>query len=320
MHPTQRGHHGAEIVSAIHQTLSECGGSVRIVKLGNAKFLGEFGKHRTIAKRPLQNSPNWARERRMSFINTLEKKLGHFAIPHVVRILALFQLAVWVMLKMQPDFAHFISLSREQVLQGEVWRLVTWVFNPGDVGPILILFAVMIMFTMGDGLEQAWGAFRLNLYIFGGILSVVIGTMIFGFTPQGITLYSTIFLAFAVFYPNFEFLIFFILPVKVKYLAWINGALILLSLVEKPSSRLSILFSMLNFIVAFLPGLIKGVKHGAIVAERRNRYEAAKIPSGSFFHQCAQCKKTELDDKTLDFRVTADGEEYCSICRPRKTA
>jgi len=105
LHPTQRGHHGAEIVSAIHQTLNECGGSVRIVKLGNAKFLGEFGKRRAKTKRPLQNSPNWARDRSMSFINTLEKKLGHFAIPHVVRILALFQLAVWVMLKMQPDFA-----------------------------------------------------------------------------------------------------------------------------------------------------------------------------------------------------------------------
>ncbi len=255
----------------------------------------------------------------MSLINTLENKFGHFAIPHVVRILALFQLAVWVMLKMQPEFAQFITLSKELVLEGQVWRLVTWVFNPGDVGPIIILFAVMIMFTMGDGLEQAWGPFKLNLYVIGGILSVVLGTMIFGFKPQGITLYSTLFLAFAVFYPNFEFLIFFILPVKVKYLAWLNGALLLLTLIGTPSMRLPILFSMLNFIVAFGPSLVRGLKHGAIVMERRNRYEAAQTPAGAFFHQCAECKKTELDDKALDFRVTADGEEYCSVCRPRKT-
>ena len=254
----------------------------------------------------------------MSLINSLENKLGHFAIPHVVRMLAMFQLVVWIMLRMQPEFAQWISLNKAEVLHGQVWRLITWIFNPGNISAIWILFAVLIMFTMGDALEQAWGAFRLNLYIFSGIVALDIGTMIFGFDPLGLTLYTTIFFAFAVFYPDFEFLIFFILPVKVKYLAWLSGAGLLLTFIEMPLMRLPIAFSLLNFIVAFAPRFLGGVKQKAVVAGRRGRFEASQSPAGSFFHQCHQCKKTELDDATLDFRVTADGEEYCSICKPKK--
>jgi membrane associated rhomboid family serine protease len=256
----------------------------------------------------------------MPLIDTLEKKLGHLAIPHSVRILALFQAVTWLMIKMQPPFADWISLDRDKVLHGEVWRLVTWAFDPGNIGPIWILFAIMIMFTMGDGLEQAWGTFRVNLYVLGGILAMDIGTMIFGFNPVGLTLYSTIFLAFAVFYPNFEFLLFFVLPVKVKYLAWLNGALLLLVFIGSPAQRLPVLFSVLNFLVAFGPGFIRGAKHGAVVAQRKSRFDAARTSESAAFHQCASCKKTELDDKNLDFRVTADGEEYCTVCRPRTKA
>lgn len=254
----------------------------------------------------------------MPLIDTLEKKLGHLAIPHSVRILALFQLVTWVMIKMQPQFADWISLSRDKVLHGEVWRLVTWAFDPGDISVILILFAIMIMFTMGDGLEAAWGTFRVNLYLLGGIAALDIGTMIFGFHPQGLTLSSTILFAFAVFFPNFEFLLFLILPFKAKYLAWLNGALLLLLFIGSSAARLPIIFSMLNFFIAFGPGFIRGTKHGAVVAQRRSRFDAARTAESAAFHKCHACGKTEQDDHTLDFRVTADGEEYCTVCRPRK--
>jgi hypothetical protein len=261
----------------------------------------------------------------MALIDKLEAKFGHLAVPHIVKILALFQVAVFAMLWMQPAFVSWITLHPEEVMRGQVWRLITWVFIPAinlsdQLAVIWIIFAVMIMFMMGDALESVWGAFRLNLYIIGGILAVIIGAMIFDFTPQGVTLYSTIFLAFAVFFPDVEFLVFFILPVKVKYLAWINGALFLLALIDSPSARLPILFGLANFIIAFGPGFIRGAKQGAVVAQRRNRFTAARTSESVAFHQCATCKKTELDDKNLDFRVTADGEEYCTVCRPRANA
>ncbi len=254
----------------------------------------------------------------MSLINTLETKLGRYAVPHLVRILAGFQVAVWLMIKLQPEFEIFLVLDRTLVLSGQVWRLITWVFMPGQMNPLFLFFAVMIMFTMGDALEDAWGAFRLNLYVIGGVLSVILGVLIFNFNPMGIMVYTTLFLAFAVLFPDFEFLIFFILPVKVKYLAMITGVLTLLNFIDAPADRLPTIFSLLNFFIAFAPGFFKGMSEKAMVVERRSRFNSGKTPEGSFFHKCHECGKTEMDDATLEFRVAADDEEYCANCRPTK--
>lgn len=254
----------------------------------------------------------------MSLINTLENKFGRYAVPHLVRILAGFQVVVWLMITLQPEFEIFLILDRTSVFKGEVWRLITWIFMPGQMSPIFLLFAVMIMFTMGDALEDAWGAFRLNLYVFGGVAAIIVGTLVFNFLPMGIMIYTTLFLAFAVLFPDFEFLIFFILPVKVKYLGMITGALTLLNFIDTPAARLPIVFSLLNFFIAFAPGFFKGMSQKALVTERRGRFNSGKTPEGSFFHKCHECGKTDMDDSKLEFRVTSDGEEYCLNCRPIK--
>lgn len=254
----------------------------------------------------------------MSFINSLESKFGRFAIPGVVTILAGFQVVVWVMLLLQPEFVQFLLLDRGKVFSGEVWRLVTWVFVPMNSSPLWLLLAVMVMMTIGSGIEQAWGAFRLNLYLFSGIFFVIVGVMLLGFRPDGLTLYTTLFLAFAMLFPNFEFLLFFILPVKVKYLGMITGAFLLLDFVSDPSARLPIVFSLMNFFVTFVPGVVKGLGHKAEVSSRRAKFEGAKPPEGSHFYKCRACGKTDLEDPRQEFRVAEDGEEYCVGCLPGK--
>jgi hypothetical protein len=253
----------------------------------------------------------------MPLIDKLENKYGRYAIPGLVNILAGFQVVVWLMLLLQPSFREFISLDSAQVLQGQIWRLVTWVFIPSNSSPIWLLLTILVMVTLGNGLEQHWGAFRLNLYLLGGIFFMMIGALIFGFQPEGLTLYTTLFLAFARLFPDFEFYLFFILPVKVKWLGMITGALLLLNFIDTPSARLPIVFSLLNFFIAFGPGFVKGLKQKAIVTERRSRFESAKTPAGSFFHKCDVCGKTDVDDPKLDFRVTADGGEVCENCRKK---
>lgn len=255
----------------------------------------------------------------MSLINTLENKLGRYAIPGLVNILAGFQVIVWVMIKLQPEFGEFIVLDRSAVLHGQLWRLVTWVFVPTANSPIWLFFAVMLMTMMGQGLEQAWGAFRLNLYIFGGIAFVASGAIIFNCAALGIPLYTTILFAFAVFFPDEEFLIFFILPLKVKWIAALSGAVLLLAVLGQPDARLPILFSMLNFLIAFGPGFLKGASQRAVAAERKSRFNSATRPPDSFLHKCHACGKTELDDPKLDFRVNAEGEDICGVCREKKT-
>ncbi len=256
----------------------------------------------------------------MSLINTLENKLGRYAIPGLVNILAGFQVVVWVMIKLKPEFAGFIDLNRSAVLTGQVWRLVTWVFVPTTGSPIWLFFAVMLMTMMGQSLEEAWGAFRLNLYIFGGMASVVIGAMVFNCAALGLPLYATILFAFAVFFPNYEFLLFFILPLKVKWVAALSGAGLLLSFLETPEARLPIIFSLLNFFIAFGPSFLKGASQRAVAADRKSRFNSAARPEDSFLHKCQACGKTELDDPKLDFRVNSEGVDFCNECREKKSA
>ncbi|RBP42329.1 hypothetical protein DES53_10633 [Roseimicrobium gellanilyticum] len=253
-----------------------------------------------------------------SFLNSLENRFGRFAIPGLVAILAIIQVGVWVLLRLSPDFRTTLFLHRALVEHGEVWRLITWVFVPQWESPIWLFFGVMLMLMFSSVLDHAWGAFRVNLYIFSGILFMILGHWFFGAVPEGLTLYASIFLAFCVIVPDFELNLFFILPVKVKYLGMITGGMALLAFIGTPEARSTIFFSHLNFLLAFVPGFIRWMKQRGTVVQRRARFDSAKPPEGTFFHKCANCGKTDLDDPKLDFRVTTDGEEYCTVCRPRK--
>jgi hypothetical protein len=258
----------------------------------------------------------------MPLIDPLERKLGHHAIPGLVGILAGLQAAVWVLLQMKPEFLGALLLDRTELLHGQIWRLVTWAFIPTG-GTVRMFFTIWIMFIMSDGLDRAWGAFRVNLYLLASIFFVGLGSVLFGpgtSMATGQYLYWTLFLAFAIFYPDVEFLLFFILPFKVKYLALILAGLIGLDFIERPDNRLTIFLSLASFIIAFGPGFLQSLRQKGRVSSRRARFESAKQPDNLHLHRCHSCGKTERDDPSLDFRVGADGEDYCNKCRALKAA
>jgi hypothetical protein len=128
-------------------------------------------------------------------------------------------------------------------------------------------------------------------------------------------LFQTLLLAFAVIYPNEEILLFMIIPVKIKWIAWLDVALMTLSVLSAPVTIIPILFAHFNFLIVFAPGFVRERLHFAKVAERRTRFQEMTSNGAAFFHQCTVCQKTEVDDPTLDFRVSDDGEEVCSVCR-----
>ncbi len=257
----------------------------------------------------------------MRLIDSLEQKLGRFAIPSLVSVLAGFQAAVWILGKVQPAFIDTLVLSPPEVAHGQVCRLLTWVFVPTQQSPLWMVVTVFLMFMISDGLDRAWGAFRVNLYLLGSVFFVAAGVMLFrAQAPLASSqyIYWTLFFAFAVFYPDQELLLFFILPFKMKYLALIGAGIMALDFIDNPPLRLSIFLSIATFFIAFGKPFFQSLQQKGRVTQRRARFESAQQPETPTLHRCHACGKTELDDAQLDFRVGADGEDYCNVCRAQE--
>ncbi|MEN3943196.1 hypothetical protein WJU23_17995 [Prosthecobacter sp. SYSU 5D2] len=254
----------------------------------------------------------------MPLIDRLESKLGRFAIPGILQaiaILQLFTLLIFMFLDVnaREPYEEFLRMRPDLVLQGQVWRLFTYIFIPSST----MLFAVigaLFMMWLGRGLDEAWGAFRVNLYVIGGMISLAIGAVFFGYEPTAMWLYLTALFAFASIYPNEEILLFFILPVKIKWVAIFTAVMLGLSVLLNPMALIPMFFALLNYAVTFGPDFVKGQLQAAKTGNRKARFAEATA-GAAFFHQCKVCGKTEVDDRTLNFRVTDDGDEICSSCR-----
>ncbi len=254
----------------------------------------------------------------MRFLDKLESRFGRFAIPGLLKFVAGLQLLTFAIFVMQTEQArvayyNFLKLDSAHVFQGEIWRLITYIFVPSSLNLFFALISAMFLSWLGRGLEEAWGAFRLNVYFIGGLISVTLGSLLFGFDESSLFLFHGLLFAFAMIYPNEEILLFFILPVKIKWIAWMDVAMLVLMVLSTPAAIIPISFALVNFLITFGPSLVRDRIHSAKVSQRRAVFSEAA--EAAFFHQCTVCQKTEVDDPKLDFRVNDAGDEICSSCR-----
>lgn len=259
----------------------------------------------------------------MSLIPRLESKFGRFAVPGLVQIIALFQLMVLVMVFLMSKeaaaaYLQFLDLEPSRIMHGEVWRLITHVFIPARFSLIWALIGTMFMMWIGRTLDDAWGAFRVNLYIYGWMFVVTLGALVFHWPAPGLFLYQSLLFAFATLFPNEEIMLYFILPIKMKWVGFLAAGMTAFVVMRDPSMLLPVLAGHLNYLIVFGPGFLSERARLARVSVRRSQFESAKMPEGTFFHQCSVCKKTELDDSHLEFRVLDSGDEICSVCKAER--
>jgi membrane associated rhomboid family serine protease len=257
----------------------------------------------------------------MNVLDSLERRFGRFAIPGLIRIVAGFNALVFMLGRINPDFVHMLDLNRSAILRGEVWRLVTYIFIPTTDSPLWILFILLFLWYIGEGLERAWGAFRLNLFYLVGMIGTTVAAFFFGSNFSNSMLNASLFFAFANFYPNEVIYILFILPAKVKWLAWISAALLLCGFVTSPNSyRMALIAAFANYLIFFGPELIRAARNRHQVADRRRRFEEKSRPEEEALHHCATCGATERTNPNLEFRVARNGEEYCLAHLPSAVA
>jgi hypothetical protein len=258
----------------------------------------------------------------MSLIVTLESKFSRFAIPGLVQIIGVLQLITFALMYVgPPDFKTTILSAllptSDKVFSGQVWLLLSHVLVPSFSSAFACLCISSFTMWLGSVLEEAWGAFRVNLYVLWLVISLGFWATFFGFALSNYWLFNSLLFAVAVLIPNQEILLFFVIPMKLKWVAAMDAAAMFFMFLGSPVAIFLIVFANLNFLAVFGPHFVKEWMHMGKVAQRRSRFESAKAPEGTFFHQCSVCKKTDLDDSHLEFRVLDSGDEICSACRAK---
>ena len=149
------------------------------------------------------------------------------------------------------SFSSMLSLDMAAIMHGQIWRIITFIFIPPSASIIFIVFALYFYYIIGTTIENEWGSFAFNVYYFIGILGCIIGAVITGYGTNTF-LNLSLFFAFATMYPDFQVLLFFFIPIKLKWLAYLDAAIYLYYFIMGSwSIRIQILFSLANFFLFF---------------------------------------------------------------------
>ena len=191
-----------------------------------------------------------------NWLNRLERKYGRFGIPNLTNILVAGQILVFaVELFVNSAITLWLGLSRFLLLQGQVWRVLTFVFIPFSGGSILsVVLGIYFTWFIGTALEREWGDFRYTVYFLLGMAGTVLACLLTGVTASTYCLSLSLLLAFAMLYPEVQILLFFVIPIRVKYFGLLAAAMWVLSFATASlPGKLSLLLSMLNVWVFFAP-------------------------------------------------------------------
>lgn len=276
----------------------------------------------------------------MKILDKMEKKFGKYAIHNISLMLIICYGFGYAIRFVNPAFLGWLTLNPYLVLRGQVWRLVTWILVPPESFSIFTLIMLYFYYSIGTTLERTLGAFRYNVFLIGGMVFTVIGSFVLlGYcylaygtelAMAGPTMFFTqyinfaafstyyvnmsIFLAFAMTFPDMQVLLMFILPIKVKWLGIIYAAMLCFDfMVSNVGGKIIIGASLLNVILFFFAGRSRAHLSPKQIKRRQEFRHEVKKSTGITRHKCAICGRTE-EDGELEFRFCSKCEgnyEYC---------
>ena len=269
----------------------------------------------------------------MDFLTKLERKYGKYAIPNLTLILISGFILGYLIEIFMPEGLQLLAMNPEKILHGQIYRLVTWVVIPPSSASILVIITLFFYFSIGRTLENSWGDFRYTVYILSGIIFTDIGMMgtylimhLMGqsqlldmYYQAGLYGASTyypcmsMFLAYAFMFPDMQVLLYFIIPIKVKWLGYLDIAYLLVMILQYGymhyyTGMVTVIMSVLNFILFYF--MSKGKTKMTPAQRKRERKYKQQVRQSQILtrHKCAICGQTELDNPNLEFR-------YCSRCK-----
>ena len=304
----------------------------------------------------------------MDFLHKWDQKYGKHAIPHLTRYIIMTYIAGYILMLIggingsYTAISSLLTLSPSLILRGQVWRIFSWLLIPpntltSSAYDLLTIIMLFVYYQRGTLLEKMWGDFLYNVYIFTGLIMTIIGAfLLYVCTGHDYgALFSTyyvslsIFLGFAMTFPEQRMLFMFFIPIKIKYLAIVDIFYLVYSVVQ--AGRYGLWLPVLVMILCSLAGTILFFfgtrKNGVITFKNRVQKNFQQKMQGSPYagpvrrpgdtpgaqgtkidrttfagpggrmpvHRCAVCGRTELDDPDLEFRFCSKcngNYEYCS--------
>ena len=271
-----------------------------------------------------------------------ERKFGKYAIKNLSLILIICY-GVGYLFSMIPALSgalNYLTLNPYAIVHGQVWRLVSWILVPPARFDFFTIIMLLFYYSIGRTLERTWGDFLFNVYVLSGMLFTVVGsflvyayfaifpntTLVMAYGMENLlqvisVLYSTyyinmsIFLAFAVTFPDSMVFLMLIFPVKMKWLGIIDGVyMIYLFIVGSAFEKVAIAASLLNFVIFYLitrrrhlGSPRQRMQRAARAREFRDTVRREAPQRGVSKHKCAICGRTEISNPELEFR-------FCSKC------
>lgn len=265
-------------------------------------------------------------------LDKLERKFGKYAINNFSYYILIISIIGSLLGIFDSSFYYnHLALDFDQILNGQIWRLFTFIFYPliTSVSGFSIFFGAISLYLyyyIGNVLENSWGAFRFNIYYISGFLCSILSTLliylIFGVSISFGMKYinNAMFLAFATLMPDNKIMVYFIIPVKMKWMGWLYGGILIYEVLsniltftpEGISIGVAIIISVLNFIIYFFASK-KKLKHNKTnkkskkINNKHSVFEKMEFPA----HTCCVCGRTNITNPELDFR-------YCSKCEEEK--
>lgn len=267
-------------------------------------------------------------------MNKLNKAIDRFCITHprfgianLMLYIVIANVAVFILDMFSNNaLSGLLYFSTDLVAKGQIWRLVTFALIPDGSRAFAVFISCYFYYWIGSTLERQWGTAKFTCYYIGGMLFTLLGTVILSLLinfpiPLASASYVNfaMFLAFAALWPDAQVLLFFIIPIKIKYLAYVDLAFFALQIGRYIMNGIwfvSIIpvMALLNFVIFFWPELLRFFHlQPSRVRSATARYRSAahvkqeSRSANAGLRKCAVCGRTNQTNPELDFR-------YCSRC------
>ena len=253
-------------------------------------------------------------------------------IPNLMLYIVVITAAIYLFSIAKNDYSLYfwLSFDRDMILKGQVWRLLTYVFLDFDSNLLWMAIGLICYYSLGTQIERVWGTLRFNLFYLCGVVMMDIYCMIFNCYADVYYLNMSLFLAFATMFPDAQFMLFFIIPVRAWILAVFDLFIVLLGLLQMPfgPANLFSVISIANYFLFFgkdvvhvfpMSWRVRAARLFKKKAPQKAQPRTGTIPfpggtsqrqapvRADYTHKCTVCGRTDRSHPELEFR-------YCSKC------